>query len=158
MAMWMDAEGIRGEREWLMRFADGSPGTVRAGLDAGVLDWRDRLDPMLARMKQGQYVPDFAPTVHGLIDEWADAQAKRHKQMTKEAFKARALVWLLRVIDVSVRSWVRSAPAAGEARVEAVGRAVDALRAAERMIDDSIQPQFAFEQAASEIVRAMSGR
>ncbi len=73
MTQWMDDEGVRGERDWLIRFADGSPGAVRAGLAAGVLAWRDALDPMLARMRQGQYVPEFAPTAHALIDDWADA-------------------------------------------------------------------------------------
>ncbi|MDX2017779.1 MAG: DNA polymerase III subunit [Planctomycetota bacterium] len=158
MTQWMDDEGVRGERDWLIRFADGSPGAVRSGLAAGVLAWRDALDPMLARMRQGQYVPEFAPTAHALIDDWADAHVKANPTTTKEASKARALSWLLRVIDVPVRSWVRASVSGGEAKVEAAARAVDALRAVERMIDDSIQPQFAFEQAASEIVRAMSVR
>lgn len=73
------------QREWLLRFAAGSPGVAAMVLENDLFAWREALDPALAKIDAGAFPIEMGATLADLVDERAAAWVKRHPDASKDA-------------------------------------------------------------------------
>jgi DNA polymerase-3 subunit delta' len=90
MKQWMsgfakqNAE-VRENATDLLAFAEGSPGLAQLALEYGFIEWRKTLEPMLRDLDAGKFPIAMGDTLAGLIDEFAQAWVKTHKNASKDA-------------------------------------------------------------------------
>jgi DNA polymerase III subunit delta' len=142
-------------REWLLGFADGSPGLAWTAMTTGLIEWHTALKPMLDCALAGSPPIELGETLAKLVDQWAETQIEGKPTASKEAAKAAGLEHLLRLIGVRWRVELRREAAADKAR-EGAGtlRAIEALSEAERYLAANVQPGFVFEQLSSALATA----
>lgn len=73
------------ERDWLMWFAEGSPGLAGLAIEHGLHAWHVALEPLLAAADRGVYSPGLGPAMAKLIDEHAAGAQKENPDASKEA-------------------------------------------------------------------------
>ena len=81
------------QREWLLMFADGSPGRAANALAQGLFSWSRTLAPMLEDASRGRFSPDMGKTMADLIEQyaqaWVDAREReqgRRQQGARQMF------------------------------------------------------------------------
>jgi hypothetical protein len=73
MQAWADSHANdvpRGTRDWLLDFAEGSPGTFARARECGAFEWWARFEPLLKAARSGGYVP-LGPALAETIDTFA---------------------------------------------------------------------------------------
>ena len=76
MQAWLDAGGLSAtgaEREWLLRFAEGSPGAAVAGERRGLHAWWSEFQKGFTDMDRGRLPGDLAERMHERAAELAEA-------------------------------------------------------------------------------------
>lgn len=146
------------ERDWLVNFAEGSPGVFVAADQGGLYGWWRALEPMLIGVEQGRYSVDMGPTMARLVEEWAAAWVKRNDLASKEAANKAAAGWMFRMLAGHFRRRLRivAGRQAPSGPLEPLLACLDAIRAAESEIDANVQGQFAFEKLSCECAAAFS--
>lgn len=147
------------QREWLLRFAGGSPGLALMAIHTGLIAWQETLEPMLRAVDAGNPPLEFGETLAKLVDQWAEAQIEGKATASKEAAKAAGLDHMLRVLASHWRMRLGLEAASAEEGggvKEGAGalRAIDLLRETEHYLAANLQPGFAFENLAASLVRA----
>ncbi len=145
------------QREWLLRFASGSPGLALMAIRTGLVAWQETLEPMLRSADAGNPPLEFGETLAKLVDQWAEAQIEGKATASKEAAKAAGLDHMLRVLASHWRMRLaqEAASAGGAGGVqEGAGalRAIELLRETEYHLAANVQPGFAFENLAASLV------
>ncbi len=141
------------QREWLLQFADGSPGVAMTALTTGLLEWHATLSPMLDRAVAGKPPIELGETIAKLVDQWAEAQIEGRPTASKEAAKAAGFDHMLRLIASHWRHALRLEATSGRSRNDAgVLRAIDLLRDAERQLAANVQPGFVFENLSAAMI------
>lgn len=154
MKAWMKRSGFDAapsEKEWLLAFADGSPGAVKSAVEVGLAAWRTRVGPLLDAARAGKYSPELGPAMYELVDVWAKKWVDDHDNASKEAANRAGADWMFRLVASDLRRWIRGGAD------EAVLASVDALRQAESEIDANVNPLFVFEKLSSELAAAKAG-
>lgn len=152
MQSWLGGVDLQipaGEREWLLRYAAGSPGAVVRALEGGLGRWHATIGPMLERITRGEYVFEFGPTLADLIEERAAAVVSKDKQASTVAAKKAAIGEMFRLIAEPFRDEMRGG------KSEQAADAIDALRNAERELWASVQLPFVAEQLSETLSAAM---
>lgn len=159
-------------RDWLLAFAEGSPGSLLEALDANLGDWRDRLEPLLAKVDSGAYSADLGPTMAELIDQWAEAQTEKSKNASKESANHEAARLMFRVLARHYRTLLRDASgksaSAGPSRTNPRGSshadlaqraaaAIDTLLTAQRELGANVGLKDVAEDLSIRMAEAMSG-
>jgi len=153
MSAWIERSGLElgaGEREWVLRFAAGSPGRAVLAASSGLYQWAQRLDPMLDQAERGVFPPDLGPTMAALVGEWAEAQVKALPNASKEAANLAAARHLLTMIVERYRAALRTGD---EAETERALRAIDRVYDAERHLQSHVHSGHALENLAAQLVR-----
>lgn len=151
------------ERDWLLSFAAGAPGVFVSARDGGLFTWHALLSPMLGKLVQGKYDIAMAPTMAKLIDEYAEAWVKAHKNASKEAANHDAAEWLFRLLGEYFRGVLRSAAMGGQKTPEANERldrlalAMDLIEEAQRRLHANIGAAAVFEGFVADAVGVFSG-
>ena len=91
------------DRDWILRFATGSPGVALLAASTGLLAWRDELSPMLDDVDAGVFPSTFGASMASLVDTWAQAWVKANAGASKEAANRRAASLLIRLLAMRVR-------------------------------------------------------
>jgi DNA polymerase-3 subunit delta' len=144
------------QRDWLLALADGSPGVLKLALEANLYSWHEKLEPMLARAKQGHFVPELGATLAALIEEWAEHWVKSHKNASKEAANKSGADWAFRILSDSLRKDL-ALHARDEARAECFAQAIDCVRLAERRLDSNVSIPMAMEVLAADLAACCVG-
>lgn len=141
-------------RQWLMAFADGSPGVAKAALETGLVGWFEALAPQLSELDAGRFPLDLGATIAKLIDEWAEAAVKRSGSETasKDAANKAAGRWMIRLLSVHFRSRLRHAAGKSGEAAEHAAAAVDLVHEAERQFEAGVQGVFVFDDLTSRLV------
>jgi len=87
MNMWFDRANIdvdADEREWLLGFAEGSPGTARLAADFGFHAWAQQLDDMIRTASAGTFPPGFGRTLGDFVETYAQAWVKAGRNRSKD--------------------------------------------------------------------------
>lgn len=151
MNAWLSRSGLelsKSEREWVLRFAAGSPGRAQLAVSSGLHRWAERLDPMLEQAERGKYPADLGPTMASLVGEWADAQVKASPNASKEAANLAGARHLLSMIAERYRAALR---AGDEERTGRALRAIDRVYDAERHIQAHAHMGHALENLAAQL-------
>lgn len=137
------------QRDWAIRFAQGSPGRTRAAIDTGLDKWRARIQPMLDQLLSGRFPLDLGPEMHALVDEWAKARADADKNASKDAANRAASAEMLALIADLLRESLRRA-VDGQAAIDTTRR-IDAVHAAQSRINANVNLQMVFDALAAEL-------
>jgi len=151
MRAWMDGAGLgvsADEREWLLGFAQGSPGAATVASETGLYKWANRLEPMLSAAESGRYDANLGPTMASLIDEWAKEWVEGRENASKEAANFLAAGHMLSMLAERARRSMREAGSDRESLERALAL-LTVIEQTDRYIRASVQAQFATEDLAS---------
>jgi DNA polymerase-3 subunit delta' len=132
--------------EWLLAYAEGSPGRLLEALETGLASWHDTLAPALAKADRGEYDPLLAPAMHAMTDEWAKAWVARDDKRSKEAANRMALQRLFGMIAGHARTNL-----ADPARASVALGMIDAITRAEKLLNSNVQPALVLEGLAADL-------
>lgn len=152
MKSWISRSAVAGaaeHKEWLLAFADGSPGMFQGAAQVGLPAWAQRLEPLLAAAQQGRYSVELGPAMQELVDGWAKAFVEAHDNASKEAANRAGADWMYRLLASHFRRHLR-----GNGNHAATLVRIDALRDAERELDANVNPLFVFEKLSAELAAA----
>lgn len=145
-----------GQRAWLLELADGSPGVLKLAMDANLYTWQEKLEPMLARVKKGQFVAELGATLAVLVEEWAEGWVKAHTNASKEAANKAGADWAFRLVAEALRKEM-AASAKDGARAEMLAQAIDRVRIAERRLDSNVSIGMAMEAMSADVAACCAG-
>ncbi len=158
MTRWMkaaklDVSGLdAGSRDWLMTFAEGSPGQVVLAVGTGLVEWHRTLAPMLAEVDRGRYPIDLGQTMAKLTDEWATAriEAPGGANVSKDAANKAAARQMFRLVAEHYRTRLRHAAEKAEGCERALA-ALELVSEAERQADAAVQGVFVMDNLAAQL-------
>jgi len=146
MNAWLDGRpaAVDGaSREWLLAFADGSPGRLEMAESSGMLHWSTTVAPGMARLEAGEWPANFADTLHELVDEYAKSAVKADKRASKEAANKAGLAHLAAVLATRLRLGLDASATAGDDEaVERIARAIERIADAEFQIGRNVNMKF----------------
>jgi len=146
MNAWLDGRPAavdEASREWLLAFADGSPGRLEMAESSGMLHWSTTVAPGMARLEAGEWPANFADTLHELVDEYAKSVVKADKRASKEAANKAGLAHLAAVLATRLRLGLDASATAGDDEaVERIARAIERIADAEFQIGRNVNMKF----------------
>ncbi len=149
MSRWMTALSIEvppDARDWLMRFAQGSPGRLIEALESGLESWAEPLGPILAAFDAGQPVFDLGPVAKGLIENYAATWVAAGPNRSKEVGNRQAARQLLSVLADHFRRGIRSG-----VDPDWSARAILRCERAGRELVSNVQPALVFDALAADL-------
>jgi len=144
------------ERDWLLDFAAGSPGTLVRAREGGLIAWWRQLEPMLAEAFRGGYSLALGPTMAGLADDWAKAWVEAHDNASKEAANVAGADWMFRMVAHALTRGLRDAASGDPDATAPYLAALDAVRQAETEIDAHVNALFVMEKVSAELTAAFT--
>ena len=155
---WLGASSLDidpADRDWLTRYADGSPGRIRQAIDGGMQTWNATLAPGFARLERGEWPAGLGDTMAELVDEFAKGVVKADKRASKEAANRTGLSNLASVVGTRLRDRMTEAAAAGDDRtIESAARAIEAIADAEHRANRNVNLKFVCAGLVSDLGRA----
>jgi len=141
--------------EWVLGFADGSPGRLETAVQTGLSDWGRTLAPMLADARGGVFAPALGVTMKKLVDGWASAYVKAGaddgENRSKEAANRLAARWMFSVVGYFARRAM-----AHEESAAWGAHAVAAIGVAESLVWSNVSLAFVFEDLAVRLSEPVS--
>lgn len=169
MRQWFASSGLEAageQRDWLLRFAAGSPGAATLAAKCNLHGWHETLTPMLEAAARGEYALDLGETMAKLVDEQAAAVAAADKLASKDGANK---VWgrrMLAFVGDHARAKLRARASSSKAIPEVLEadpaaqralRAIDAVNRAEEHLERNVRLTTVFDnlavQMSSEPVR-----
>jgi DNA polymerase-3 subunit delta' len=127
-----------GKRQWLTRFACGSPGAAEVALANDLFAWEQALKPALDQVEAGKYPIGAAAMMAAMVDERAAASVKGRPEASKDAANKAWARRLLSFVGEDLRSRLRArtvkktaAEVEADAAAQRLLNAIDAVAAAE---------------------------
>jgi DNA polymerase-3 subunit delta' len=121
MKAWLARDGaatsLAGDREsleWLLRFADGSPGEFSTAFRRGAHEWAKEILPAFRDLERGTFDPRLSERLAELIASCAEAIVKENPKASKDAANRLGSRLLLATLALHVRDELRTAAAAGD--------------------------------------------
>lgn len=156
----MDLDDAR--RQWLVRFACGSPGAAAMAVAHDLFKWHSTLTPMLADLARGHFPMPLGAAMHALVEEQAAAWVKADSDASKEAANKAWSKRMLAFVAEHYRSSLAAAgggaglaPGADVPALEAALSAIDAVALAEDELQANVNKEFVFENLAARLGTAL---
>ncbi len=140
--------------QWLIEYADGSPGDLLQALATGLPAWNAALSPMLADMDRGRPTGELGPAMAALIEAEAQRLVKASPNVSKEASNKVAADAMFRLLSDHIRRALRTAvnsPVPTGRMVQARLKCLDLVTEAERLIDTNVQALFVCSNLAAQM-------
>ena len=154
MQAWLAHGGLSStgaEREWLLRFAEGSPGAAVAAERQGLHDWWSDFQKAFREMDQGRLPAEFAERMHERASELAESIVKENEHASKEAANRLGLSILARLCGLHLRERLRGACDRGVAEDIASSLACTAsIGRFEENVRGNVNPKLALAALVSE--------
>ena len=158
MEAWMDRASLTGdaeERRWLADFADGSPGVAELAATYGFHGWERTLRPLLTALDRGGWPTELGDTMAGLVDGFAEAWVKAHRNASKDAANKDGAAHLLALLASMLRRELAEGAGGGDAAATATAMArIEAVRRCEAELEANVNLKQAFEGLAVRWARA----
>jgi len=122
--------------EWVLRFAEGSPGAAMAAEKQGLHDWWSDFHRSFAEMDRGEHPVALAEQMHERASGLAEAIVKENEFASKEAANRLGLGVIARLAGLHLRQRLRAACERG-ASMDAAG-AIEAIASLQRF-DDNVR-------------------
>ncbi|TVQ64002.1 MAG: AAA family ATPase [Phycisphaerales bacterium] len=154
MRAWYTRSGLGlapDHRDWVLAFAQGSPGEALRAHEAGLYDWAKTLQPLLDRMEQGAFPAELGGTMTKLVEGWANEWVKAHPNASKEAANKDGVRMLMALFASWARRRLHEARNAPE-RIHRV-RAIDLVFETESAIDRNVNIGIAMDNFAAQLAR-----
>ena len=148
-------EGEPAELEWAARFADGSPGRVRASIDEGLHAWYELFAPMIEQLLEGRFPSNLSSELNRMIEESATAAEKADSSTSKEVAGRQATRLLVSMLGFQLQQELHRSiddPVA----CERIARALECLFEAELQIASSVNRKLALAGLASNLLQALA--
>ncbi|HRP62428.1 MAG TPA: AAA family ATPase [Phycisphaerales bacterium] len=110
----------REELEWIIRFADGSPGVALIAAEYGFASWDRTLAPMLTEIDRGRFPVAMGETLAALVEEFAVAWVKKHDNASKDAANKDGLRHVLSLLATHARRNLLQDPYRASAMIDAI--------------------------------------
>jgi DNA polymerase III subunit delta' len=120
MQTWLASSNLAVDadaRQWIERFAEGSPGLAVIAAKYSVADWARELAKPIADLSRGIFIPSLSDRMADLIGECAEAALKENSRASKEAANRLGTRLLFGVLGRIVRDEIRRATDANDAEV-----------------------------------------
>jgi DNA polymerase-3 subunit delta' len=153
MDRWLEACGLEpqgAERDWVKRFAAGSPGAAQLAITAGLFRWSTSLDPLLRRLEAGEFPLELGETMADLVDGYAKDRVKGDENASKELANKEGARHLFTVLADGLRRRLEERLEAGDDTAELV-EAIELLASAERQIDANVNLKPVLENLAAQM-------
>lgn len=163
MDAWFDHAALdlsAHERQWLERFAHGSPGRALLAVETGILQWATTLEPLLRHIERGEYPVEFAPTVGAMLDEWASDWVARHERSgkgikpSKEAANHAAAGHFFTLLSDWAATRIREGAVHHAPDLPRRLQAAESIAAAERHLVSNVNTVLAIDNLAAQLARA----
>ncbi|MEE9212478.1 MAG: hypothetical protein V3U29_07480 [Phycisphaeraceae bacterium] len=169
VADWLDRQPTplnETERQWMVRFADGSIGRAKLALEYHLSAWAETVLPAIDTMAEGDFPTPLGKQITEMIDGFAKQWVDRHENASKEAAnrQAAALMWSLiggearRRIAELAQGCDPTVPDAAEAALGPWLGVIDALSEAERHLASNVNLSLTCDHLVSLIHRRLSDR
>ena len=162
MKQWLARSGLSiepGKAAWLLRFAMGSPGLALAALDNDLFTWQEALEPLLASVDRGVFVPELGGVLSKLVDERASAvvehSAAASKDAANKAWARRMLAFLGERTRLRLRARVSQlGPAAGpgDSVIDRCLHVLEVIQDCERHIAGNVNQGLAMENLSAQMI------
>lgn len=140
------------ERQWVERFAAGSPGRALLAARTGLYQWATALEPLLRESDQGKFPLALGGTMAKLVGGWAEQWVADHKNASKEAANHAAVRHLATLLSDRYRTRLRDAMGKGDhATGERCARSIDRIVDAERHVATNVNMGLALEALAADL-------
>jgi DNA polymerase-3 subunit delta' len=148
-------------RDWVLRFAGGSPGWAASAIEHDLYAWEQTLAPALASLDRGTPVPELGAALYALVEEKAAAAVKSNPDASKEAaniyWARRLLSYLAERYRLAHRDALLRAGGPAPASVSAPFlRATEALAAAENHAAANVNLNIVMENLAAQLAMRLA--
>ena len=104
MKQWLAAELPEAtDVEWLLDWAEGSPGMAVRAEETSLRDCAIHLDPIFEDLDAGRWRETFATEIASFISDWADQAVKANKNASKDVANKQAASLILRLVAKHLR-------------------------------------------------------
>ena len=154
MQAWLDGDGLLAsgpERDWILQFAEGSPGAAVAAARQGLHAWWKDFQPDFLRMDRATLPGGLAERLHERAADLAESIVKQNEYASKEAANRLGLSIVARMAGLHLRQRLASASLADDAT--AMGQALGAIECVERFDDNvrgNVNPKLALAALVAE--------
>jgi hypothetical protein len=163
MRQWFSASSLEvpaAQRDWLLRFAAGSPGATTLAARCGLHIWHETLTPLLDAASRGEYSIELGESMHKLVEEQAAAVAAADKLASKDGANK---VWgrrMLAFVGEHARARLRARASSSKATPEVLEadpaaqramRAIEAVSRAEEHLDRNVRLGTVFDNLSVQI-------
>lgn len=150
MQQWIDRASLDvtpAQRRWIVQFADGSPGVAMLAAEYGLYRWHEAMEPLFAELERGRFPVSMGETMASLIDEFAAAWVKNHKNASKDAANKNGTRLMLTLLASYVRQQLATACEHGD-NLESWLTYAELLRAAELQAYSNVNLKMLLENLA----------
>lgn len=159
MSRWLVANApdlAPARRDWLMRFAGGSPGAAKVAIEHDLFAWESEIGPKLRDTISGKFSADLGAKMAALIDDRAAAAVKAAPDSSKDAANKAWARRMLAFVAETARARLRTDAAAGGGGVNSpdVYRqlgAIDSVTQAEQHLASNVNLAMVMENLAAQL-------
>jgi DNA polymerase-3 subunit delta' len=148
-------EATGAEREWILRFAEGSPGAAASAAKQGLHAWWSDFQRGFQGLDQGRLAGDLAERMHERAAELAESIVKANEHASKEAANRLGLTLLARMAGLHLRERLRTACERDAG--DETARTLESMRAIERFEENvrgNVNPKLALAALVAEWAQA----
>lgn len=149
MQQWLRARGLQlpaQQADWLLEFAQGSPGRLLEALESGLADWHTALAPILTELKPGGSLLGLGPVGAELVKQYAETWTDAGPNRSKEVANRVAARHLLSIISQALKPMLRDARMADWASL-----AILRVEQSERELASNVQPSLVFDALGADL-------
>jgi DNA polymerase-3 subunit delta' len=132
--------------DFLLTFAQGSPGRLVEALQSKLATWHHEMEPILRQLRPGGSIFNLGPVADALIKHYATAWTDAGPNRSKEAANRVAARNILSILSQRIRPQLRDPHAADWA-----SSAILRIEQAERDLASNVQPSLAFDALAADL-------
>lgn len=150
MQAWMSRAKLDvtpAQRRWIEQFAEGSPGIALLAAEYGLHQWHESLVPLYAELDRGRFPVSLGETMAGLIEQFAVAWVKKHKNASKDAANKDGARLMLSLLASHARNRLRQS-CENEASPDEWIALADLLRDAEAQLYSNVNLKMLLENLA----------
>ena len=146
------------QRDWVLRFAAGSPGAAALAIEHELYAWHQKLGPLLDELAKGGFPPELAPAMGKFISERAEAVVEANPAASKDSANKAWARRMLGYVSEDARSRLRqlaSKSGAGgglreDIRATRLLQLIDRVNDAERELGSNVNMAFVLENLVAQ--------